>query len=421
MDWNAHRRLRWVAHSKVLRGPLTHVLGRLEDRSTFRRDQEAQRLLGADQDAWQELSRRLVGNLAAKSRHEPGHLRLLVVDRPALGGTWFGDELTRSFSTEYFSVTRHKRLFESGHTDSVAASVGAKYSDTFVPYQVGPRLGEWRDRLQIDLLEYARSVHAKRSIDLALLYGSYLEFEPKTLNAIRDLGIPVALLWLDDVHTFNPKRRPYPNGQTPLIGSVDLHLTNSRRAVGWYLAKGAAATWFPEAVDPLVFRPGDGAREVDVAFVGSAYGPRRRTIEQLQRTGADVHCFGTSWPKGPVGEIAGVYAGAKVVLGFGFTGASSTQVCLKGRDFEAPACGAAYLTTYNSELESLFDLDSEIKCYPSLGEIPGMVSEMLSDPSGLRAMGDRARQRILKQHTWTRRVRDLTDWLGLVPDSRQEF
>lgn len=416
MDWNAYRRLRWVAHFQPVRGPLTDALGRIEDRSSSRRDREAQRVLGSDQDVWQELSRQLVGGISSEPRRDPSHLRLLVVDRPALGGPWYGDELTRSFSIEYFSVTRHKRLFESGRTDCVAASIGAEHSDTLVPYQVGPRLGEWRNRLQIDLSEYARSVHAERPIDLALLYGSHLEFEPQTLINIRDLGIPVALLWLDDVHAFEPKRRPFPNGQTPLLGSADVHLTNSRRAVGWYLAKGAAATWFPEGVDPLLFRPRSEERKMDVAFVGSAYGPRRRAIERLKRAGADVHCFGVNWPNGPINDIAGVYAQAKVVLGFGFTGHSSAQVCLKGRDFEAPASGAAYLTTHSSELDQLFDIESEIACYQGLSEIPGRVFEMLSDPSGLQTMGERARQRILEQHTWTRRVTDLAAWLGLVAD-----
>jgi hypothetical protein len=138
-----------------VRDPLTYPDGSIKDRPSSCGDQEAQRRLGSDEKVWQGLSGQLVEQLSTNPHEKPSHLRLIVVDRPALGGAWYGGELTRSYSTEYFSLTRHKLLFESGRLDLVEASVDAHYSKTLVLYQVGPRVGEWRNRLRVDPIHFA--------------------------------------------------------------------------------------------------------------------------------------------------------------------------------------------------------------------------------------------------------------------------
>ena len=71
---------------------------------------------------------------------------------------------------------------------------------------------------------------------------------PETLNEIRHAGVPVAVLNTDD-------KRLYLESQKPLIGAVDVHLTNSLECVRWYMAEGAAAYFFPQGVDPEICKP----------------------------------------------------------------------------------------------------------------------------------------------------------------------
>ncbi len=120
---------------------------------------------------------------------------------------------------------------------------------------------------------------------------------------------------------------------------------------------------------------------------------------------------GVGWPDGPVGvlEMLEIFRKSLVVLGFGFLG-ESKEVALKGRDFEVPMAGVAYLTTLNSDLQKYFTPNKEILFYKNKLELLKKTKFLINNPEIAFRIGRAARYRALQEHSWQHRWRFL---LGL--------
>lgn len=274
----------------------------------------------------------------------------------------------------------------------------------------------WRDRLQRDVVESFHEAHRAASIDLVFAYASHRELEPATLDAIRASGVPVAVYCLDDKHLF--AEQPglgYPNGQAPLIGSADVHLTNSRECVRWYLAEGAPGYYMPQGVDPDQYRPVPGDPYPRATFVGKRYGFRGRLIKAIATAGIDVECYGPGWGRTLTHEQkVDVYSRSLVNLGIGGVAYSDKMGCIKGRDFEVPATAGMYLTSYDAELAELFDVGREVLCYRNEIDCVEQIRYYLENPDEAIEIGAAGRARCLRDHTWEARVVGLLSWLGVL-------
>ena len=62
-----------------------------------------------------------------------------------------------------------------------------------------------------------------------------------------------------------------------------------------YRAIGARPIYCQEAANPAVYRPLEVPGDLDVAFVGQAYGDRPEYIEHLMQAGIDVWVWGHGW------------------------------------------------------------------------------------------------------------------------------
>lgn len=284
-----------------------------------------------------------------------------------------------------------------------------------------PRLGDprdlaWRAPLQREIVERFHDAHRVRPVDAALLYVSHYECDAGTLEAIAATGVPTLVLSMDDKHAFEPRPGPIPNGQRPLIGSATVHLTNSLECIRWYSAEGAAAYFFPEAADPEIYRPLDLQKDIDASFVGGWYGGRRDLIEGLRALGIHVETFGPGTDNGIISrdEIVAVFNRSRVNLGFGGVAESARITCLKGRDFEVPMTGNAYLTQYNHELTHMYDVGREIACYLNVNDCIEQIRMLLDNPAEAAALGRASRERALRDHSWTARTDELLRWLGIL-------
>jgi hypothetical protein len=273
-----------------------------------------------------------------------------------------------------------------------------------------------RAHLQKEILEAFHTAQAKKPFDIAWFSATNTFVAPHTLQEIRRAGVPVVVLNLDEKHLFLERRLGYPNGQKPLIGSVDVHLTNSLECVRWFMAEGAAAYFFPQGVDPEWARPMAAEKKYDVSFLGAAYGVRRRFIESLQLQGIKVACFGRNWGTRFVSddEKIEIFNQSVINLGMGGTGHSERQTCIKGRDIEVPGSGNLLLTTYDCELARLWAIGKEVLCYYNEIDAAEQIRYYLSRPHEVAALGQAARQRALLEHTWTRRMEDLLRWMGIL-------
>lgn len=78
------------------------------------------------------------------------------------------------------------------------------------------------------------------------------------------------------------------------------------------------------------------------------------------------------------------------------------------RIFDVPATGAFVLTDWREQMENLFEPGREIIFYRDPGEIPDLVSHYLAAPREREKISRAARKRILRDHTYTRRLQTLT-------------
>ena len=324
----------------------------------------------------------------------PGELRVFAAVANDAGGPQVVGPLSEAFDTAHFDLAAYRTLYRPETTTDLT----------------------WRGRLQGDVLDAFAAAHAERPVDVVFAYGSHLDFEPETLQALRSYGVPVCVLCLDDKHRFEETPSwGYPNGQKPLIGAVDVHLTNSRECIRWYLAEGAAAYYMPQGIDVDVFAPRDVPKDIDVSFLGQKYGARAKFVEALGRAGIEVECFGPGWGRMLTDdERIELYSRSKICLGIGGVAYSERITCIKGRDFEVPAAGGVYLTTYEPELTEVFHLGRELLCYRNEIDCAEQIRYYLEREDERRRIGEAGRERCVREHTWERRLSGLFAWMGLL-------
>lgn len=274
-----------------------------------------------------------------------------------------------------------------------------------------------RERLQREIVAAFESADAERPVDLAWMYVSSFHVDAATLTRIATSDVPVAVLSMDDKHAFEARPVGIPNGQLALVGAATVHLTTSIECKRWYVGEGAAAYYFPEAADPEIYRPLDVTKDIDVSFVGGWYGARRDLILQLRAVGIRVECFGPGTDNGTLTreEMVRVFNRTRVNLGFGGIGETEAITHLKGRDFEIPMSGNAYLTLFDHELTSHYLIGDEIACYRNAIDCAELIRMLLEDAVRRDRLAERGRRRALEDHTWTRRVEDLLAWLDIAP------
>jgi len=258
------------------------------------------------------------------------------------------------------------------------------------------------------LLAQVKRVHAFRPLDLVWgqLWANYVA--PDTLQAIRDLGIPVVNVAMDDrlpEHwaSFGKHRL----GSIGLGPAVDLVLTTSPECCAWYGVEGVPALFWPLASDPERFGPApESQKRYDVSFVGNRYGIRLRIVERLIRAGLDVTAFGAGWPNGPVSaeRTADIFARSRIILGIGTVGHNDDIFTLKLRDFDATMAGALYITHRNPDLLELYREGEEIECYGTVEECIEKIGHYLSRPDDRQRIAAAGRKRALLAHTWDQRI-----------------
>jgi len=256
--------------------------------------------------------------------------------------------------------------------------------------------------------------------DAADVVFSYLSGElvsPETVQALRNLGIPLVNLALNDKEYFvGGIRRGLAMGTRDICRYFDICWTSTEDAVKKYCVEGAIPLYLPEGANPQIHKPHNIEKTIDVSFVGQCYGNRPGIIDKLRSRGIQVEAYGYGWPNGPLSteEMVRMYSRSRINLGFGSVIGLSSAYCLKGRDFEIPMSGGLYLTEYHPELEKFYDLNSEIVTYKDFDDLVERIRFLLSNPEKadeIRRMGfERAR----REHSWEMRFERIFQLLGLI-------
>ncbi|MHB8398578.1 MAG: CgeB family protein [Candidatus Limnocylindrales bacterium] len=262
------------------------------------------------------------------------------------------------------------------------------------------------------ILELAAAADdAGRSFDLLIgqMWDGYID--GAALSQVRDrYGTLIVNIGMDDRHAFAVRKLGRTIGTRGLIPYIDLAATAAPEAVDWYRKDGCPAIFFPQASDPILFRPmPEVSKRFDVSFVGARYGIRHRIVERLQEAGVAVEARGSGWPGGriPTDDVPELFAASKIILGVGTVGHSDSLYALKLRDFDAPMSGSCYLTHDNPDLGQLFEIGREIAVYRNDFDCVRVVRQLLEDDERREAIALSGRQRALQDHTWRGRLNNL--------------
>lgn len=77
------------------------------------------------------------------------------------------------------------------------------------------------------------------------------------------------------------------------------------------------------------------------------------------------------------------------------------------RVFDVPATGGFILTDHQEAIEELFDVGREVVTYHERGEIRDLAAFYLKNSSARREVARRGRERVLKEHTYTARLKTI--------------
>src|SRR5436190_15246195 len=220
----------------------------------------------------------------------------------------------------------------------------------------------------------------------------------------------------------------YYHGAEP--GEYDLVLSNSEGGAPRLLELGARRVetlfW---AADPELFAPRPVEKELDVFFYGYGDKFRREGMRALvgepsrRLAGATFGLGGRDF-RGDVGAarvlgdvpfntFSRAISAARINLNITRRAHASVPASSTCRPFELAASGAAIVSSPHEGIERWFEPGSELLVASDADEATEAYRELLADPAQAEAMGRRARERALDEHTYAHRARRLLDLLDL--------
>lgn len=301
-----------------------------------------------------------------------------------------------------------------------------------------------RPQLSSEILRQVRAAHEHKPINLFFSYFYDACIEPAAIDEIRKLGITTVNWFCNASYQFHLVRKISPH--------YDWCLVPEKFRLADYIAAGANPLYCQEAANPEAYRNLVIQRDLNVTFVGQAYGERPAYIKYLLAEGIDVRVWGTRWEYfcapppssnilrrlggrakrglfrhkesrlpskihgGVLSDqgIVDVFNRSKINLGFsscGETHRPSTEqseriVQIRLRDFEVPMCGGFYLVEYMEELQEFYEIGKEIECYQSKEEMMEKIRFYLKHDAAREAIRVAGHARALKDHTWQKRFQD---------------
>jgi spore maturation protein CgeB len=197
----------------------------------------------------------------------------------------------------------------------------------------------------------------------------------------------------------------------------DLFYTSDPQTVPIYASRGLTVRRCDPATDPEMYRPMGLERSDDILFLGKWTPHRDAVVARLAsqfRIGVHAHAAETRWsvPTRPLLSTPEALGEAlnrtKLALEFAvlddapepFRGTAR----LTNRPQFAASCETPSLIDAFDRLPEFFEAGVEIASFRSDDELIALAGALLADDARRLEMGRRARQRVLRDHTWDRRV-----------------
>jgi len=270
----------------------------------------------------------------------------------------------------------------------------------------------------------------ERDIDALLFMNVPLNFIKGIPEKIKSTyGIPVAY-YDGDMPTILPKYAPERGFKFNYYVDTDLSVfdaffTNSKGVIHDLKEMGAKNVhplYF--AADPELFNPVNVNKDIDISFFG--YGSEFREewmttmiaepSKQLPEANFSIGGMGFGIPLGnahlignlpPYSAIREFCCRSKICLNITRWSHASVYASATTRLFELAAFGACIVSQPYNGIEEWFDVGREIIVTTSKEEVIKNYEWLLSSVDDRQKIGERARQRILKEHTYCHRAEEL--------------
>jgi len=210
----------------------------------------------------------------------------------------------------------------------------------------------------------------------------------------------------------------------------DLIISNSEGGLEQLRALGArraeAVFW---GADPDLFAPRPVKKSLDVFFYGYGDKFRREWMRALvgdpSRSDPDINfALGGRDFQGdigrarligdvPISAFSHAISSARINLNLTRGAHAGVTASSTARPFELAACGAAIVSNPVAGIERWFEPGKEILVVNDAEQALAAYRELLSNPAACEEMGQRARARVLAEHTYRQRAQRLLDLLGL--------
>ncbi|MDR2726989.1 MAG: glycosyltransferase [Deltaproteobacteria bacterium] len=244
-----------------------------------------------------------------------------------------------------------------------------------------------------------------------------------TLNRLKRDKVTTAMWFVEDYQVF-----PYWRAFAP---SYDYFFTIQKEPfLDLLRAEGAQGSYLPLAALPSFHKPlkldaADRRRYgADVSFLGAGYPNRRAAFRQL--TGFDFKIWGSDWEGDALlarhlqaggariepEEAVKIFNATRINLNLHSSVRTDRLISrhdfVNPRTFELAACGAFQLTDQRSLMPELF-ADGELAIFTSMDELRAALDHYLAHPDKRAAMAEKARARVVADHTYQHRMRTLVD------------
>jgi len=255
---------------------------------------------------------------------------------------------------------------------------------------------------------------------------NYIKGIPDKIKS--NYGIPVAF-YDGDMPTILPKYALERGFKFNYYLNADLSVfnaffTNSKGVIPDLKELGAKNIHpFYYAADPELFKPVNVDKDIDISFYGHGSELREEWMKKMITDPSNIllnNCFsvggmGFNIDLGKVKRVGYMHFSAfrkfccqsKICLNITRWSHTSVYASATARPFELAAFGACIVSQPYSGIEEWFDIGREIIIANNETEVLSLYQYLLESDDEREKMGERARARLLKDHTYQKRAEEL--------------
>jgi len=281
------------------------------------------------------------------------------------------------------------------------------------------------DKVENPVLK-AREIIEKRDPDVILHAKDELPAEAfQELRQLRKV-----IMWYPDP--------VIPDWLVPYVKASDVFLTMSEGLIPEFKKYNPNVFWLTQAFEPSYFETGPITEQdiafysADVAFVGNLgskpqYLSRRGFLDKVINAGFKLKWWGPKIPRKistvPLifGKLGRAYGGkfvwgeeyAKVArlskIFLAFDSMPHIKKSMSARMYTAVGCGAFYMCQHVDGIEAVLEPGKEIVTFQSENEMIDLISYYLGKDELREKIGEAGKKRILEEHTYEIRMKQLIE------------